>query len=198
MNINVYCHASKIMLDAVQQHVGMAEHVCLATAEAQNQTKITAGIQLADTKRRAAAITAMKTAYLEELPNCKYKAVLSFLQHLNVGSACYLLYLRQSGNASYDSPTIFNVILDCSSAISKNELKIKLNSNFIGIGIDESTDRSQEKHVALVVRFVNSDGEVETVFLVCTGIKDETADSLVKVVQKSLRSSTFPSVKLWA
>ena len=129
---NFMIHSTKFFffrLDAVQQHVGTAEHVRLAAAQAQNQTKIVAGIQLAESKKRAAVITALKTEYLvivEELPNCKYKALLPFLQHLNVESACYL---KQGAKATYDSPTIFNELLNCLNDVSKNALKIKLNNS---------------------------------------------------------------------
>ena len=73
----------------------------------------------------------------------------------------------------YNSPTIFNDLLECLSAVSANVLKNKLNdSKFVGIGIDESTDRAQEKHCPS-----------------CTSTMTEKLKPLVKLSMMELQSA---------
>ena len=51
------------------------------------------------------------------------------------------------------APTYVNQLLAAISSISEIEIREKLRrSPVIGAGIDESTDRSNEKHIATVVR----------------------------------------------
>ena len=84
----------------------------------------------------------------EELPNCKYKSQLKFLRELKVQQA---MDLNMGGNASYDSPGIFNQMLDCLNDVIVDEMKAEIQTSpAVGIGVDESTDRTQEKHVAFI------------------------------------------------
>ena len=139
-------------LKSIKQHLEMGEHLRLASAESQQQSKVLAGIQLAEARRREAVITALQTAYhviTEELLNVKYTSTMHFLRFMNLQSA---RYLNQGENASYDSSTIFIDLLGCLSKVSENVMKAQLHaSKFTGLGIDESTDRVQHKHAALVV-----------------------------------------------
>lgn len=61
-------------------------------------------------------------------------------------------------------------------------------SPFIGLGIDESTDRSQEKHIAAVVRYVDtSETKIKTTFLKLSVITNGTAPAIVEAVKKLLK-----------
>ena len=56
-------------------------------------------------------------------------------------------------------PTIHCDLLDAIDTVLVNSLKKELRSSpFVCIGVDESTDRSREKHVVTVVRYVNNSG----------------------------------------
>ena len=98
-------------------------------------------------KSREAAFTcALETAYfcaVEELSNCKYKQMIDFLRHRNDKDA---LYLHKGSNAKYTSPDIFNQLISSMCYVHEETLKADLrHSKFVGTGVDESTDRSQEK-----------------------------------------------------
>lgn len=59
-----------------------------------------------------------------------------------------------SGNASYDSPDIFNQMLDCLNDVLVGAMKTEVRDGpAVGIGVDEITDRTQEKHVAFVIHY---------------------------------------------
>ena len=68
------------------------------------------------------------------------------------------VHLLHGGNARYDSPHIFNEMLSCISTVLAASVKEDVeDSPFIGIGVDESTDRGSEKHLAIVVRYVSKE-----------------------------------------
>ena len=70
-------------------------------------------------------------------------------------------------------------------------------SPFIGLGIDESTDRSQEKHIAAVVRYVDSDkAKIKTSFLKLSVITSGTAAAIVEAVKKILGDFSIPVNKV--
>lgn len=59
---------------------------------------------------------------------------------------------------------------------------------FIGLGIDKSTDCSQEKHIAAVVRYVEtSEAKIKTIFLRLFIITNGTAPAIVEAVKKLLK-----------
>ena len=70
-------------------------------------------------------------------------------------------------------------------------------SPFIGLGIDESTDRSQEKHIAAVVRYVESEeSKIKTTFLKLSVITNGTAPAVVEAVKKMLVDFSIPLMKV--
>lgn len=130
----------------------------------------------------------------EEVANVKYRSLIHFLQNLGVEDA---KSLKKSGNAQYTSPKIFNQLLDALNAVSIQVLKAAIsNSPFVGIGIDESTDLSQEKHIAVVVRYVSVEGQVVTTFLKLEAIKDGKAQSLFDATASVLLQFGVPFSKV--
>ena len=82
--------------------------------------------------------------------------------------------LRMGGNASYDIPDIFNKLLVVLHEVVEEQIQSKLGASpCIGVGIDESTDRSNEKHIMAVARYIALEyGSVSTTFLKCKQVKD--------------------------
>ena len=103
------------------------------------QTGSIANLNQAQRKRNEAILLAMKVLNYtvnEELPNCKYKSQLKFLQELKVQQA-------MGGNASYDPPDIFNQMLDCLNDVIVDEMKAEIQTSpAVEIGVDESTHRT--------------------------------------------------------
>jgi hypothetical protein len=104
----------------------------------------------------------------QEIPNSKFKALLKFLRHLEIPEA---LYLFKSGNVKYDSPDIFNQMLRALSNTIESNLTAQLKTSpCVGVGIDESTDRSLEKHLVAVIRYITPSSEIKTTFLKCVKV----------------------------
>ena len=57
-------------------------------------------------------------------------------------------------------------------------------SPFIGIGLDESTDRASEKHVVFIIRYCSSHG-VKTTYLTIKAISDGKAKTMVGVLHEA-------------
>lgn len=130
----------------------------------------------------------------EELPNCKYGSQLKFLRELKLPEAVDLFV---GGNASYDSPDIFNQMLDCLNDIIVDELKAEVrDSPCVGVGVDESTDRSQEKHVAFVIRYITPAALLKTTLLACKKVEHADADSIFQIFLKTLEEFDIPINKV--
>ena len=56
-------------------------------------------------------------------------------------------------------------------------------SAFIGICIDESTDRATKKHLALIASYGFSDAVCKTVFMDCVSVPDGKALTVVNAVK---------------
>lgn len=94
--------------------------------------------------------------------------------------------LGKGGNATYTSPTIFNQLLHSLSKTIRGKVIADIReSPFVGIGVDESTDRAREKHVGIVVRYV-ADGKVVTTFLACVEVADGCAQTIYTAVESSI------------
>ena len=123
--------------------------------------------------------------FTEEVANRKYKSLLHLLQSLGLKEA---QVLRHAGDATYDSHDICNQLLACMSDVIKTQLKAEIRqSPFVGIGIYESTDRAQEKHIAVIVRFIAKSGKVVTTFLKNERIKDGTANTIFDALSNVLK-----------
>lgn len=68
-------------------------------------------------------------------------------------------------------------------------------SPFVGIGVDESTDRAREKHVGIVVRYV-ADGKVVTTFLACVEVADGCAQTIYTAVKSAMSTFDIPMPKV--
>ena len=66
----------------------------------------------------------------------------------------------------------------------------------MGVGLDESTDRSQEKHLAIIIRYINPQAVLQTKFLELKALDNCDADSLLKALQDSLRQAGVPMKKV--
>ncbi len=76
------------------------------------------------------------------------------------------VHLLQGGSARYDSPHIYSELLQSISTVLEAQLRADLSASpFVGIGVDESTDRGSEKHLAVVIRYVAKGSVMKTGFL---------------------------------
>ena len=183
-NLWATCGTRNFRIKTVTDHVQSAEHRQSVVASDENQRKVAAGLTAAATKRRNATLLALRACYwlaTEEVANVKFKSFLSFLRECGVEDA---VLLHRGGNASHDSPIIFNQLLDCLSTVVEEKMMSSIRSSpFVGIGLDESTDRASEKHLAVTIRYV-SGGKCCTCYLECVKVCDGKATSIFSALKE--------------
>jgi hypothetical protein len=118
------------------------------------------------------------------MANNKYK---SLIELQRIQGVLPLIYLNHGRNAMYDSATIHNDLLEAIDTVLVKKLKTELRkSPWVSIGVDESTDRSKEKHVVTVIRYVGSNGLQATV-LKLSALEKCDAQSIYSTVMQDLR-----------
>ena len=162
------------------------------TATEHSQTWVDVTLAKNSDSRRKAIALAMQTCYwviTQEVANCKYKATVEFFQQQSLDS---VLLLNHGANATYPSTVIFNELMECLRGV-KTELH---QSAFIGIGIDESTDRATEKHLALISRYVSRDAVRKTVFMDCVSVPDGKVLTVVNAIKTVITKNKSIAVEL--
>ena len=105
---------------------------------------------------------------------------------IDVGSAS-LANLRLVKNASYSSCDIMDDLLTTLSDKVKEEVvtKVKQSPSFSTM-VDEVCDRTTEKHLAMCVRYIFTEGAVKTSFLSDTSVPEATAENLTSKIISEL------------
>lgn len=193
INLLLICCASCRRKSILTHQASASHQLCVASKE-KSQTGLIANLNQAQRKRNEAILLAMKVLNYtvnEELANCKYKSQLKFLRELKVQQA---MDLNMGGNASYDSPDIFNQMLDCLNDVIVDEMKVEIQASpAVGIGVDESTDRTQEKHVAFIIRYITSAAHVKTTFLRCKKVEKADANHIFQSLLEALQEFNIPT-----
>ena len=65
----------------------------------------------------------------------------------------------------------------------------------VGIGVDESTDRTQEKRVAFIIHHITSAANVKTTFLRCKKVEKADANSIFQSLFEALKEFNIPTNK---
>ena len=87
--------------------------------------------------------------------------------------------------------------MGCLSDVMETKLKQQLmQSPFVGIGIEESTDRATEKHLAIVVRYISKEGNCMTQLLDCVAVRDGKATTVVDAVDVTMKKFGVPMTKV--
>lgn len=66
----------------------------------------------------------------------------------------------------------------------------------MGVGIDESTNRSLEKHLVAVIRYITPSSEVKTTFLKCVKVPNCKAIALHKATKDIMEQYGIPDQKI--
>ena len=67
----------------------------------------------------------------------------------------------------------------------------------VGVGIDESTDRSNEKHIVVVARYVDRvRAKLVTTFLKCKEVRDCSAVGIYNIMKEILAEKQIPMLKV--
>lgn len=185
-------------IKTLEDHAKSKGHLAAVAAADPKQGQVLVGFSKAAQTRKAAVILALKTVHwlsVEEIANKKYSSLLHFLRDIDVKDA---VHLQKGANATHDSPDIFNQLLECLNFVLERNLKTDLRkSPFVGIGVDESTDRAQEKHVVIVVRYIQKQSATpKTTFLSCVSVRDGTAATVLEAIRTSLNHFGVPIRKV--
>ncbi|XP_009586566.2 uncharacterized protein [Nicotiana tomentosiformis] len=78
-----------------------------------------------------------------------------------------------------------DIVNSCSEEMAKAIIE-DLNGNFFGIFVDESKDVFHKEQMALILRYVNKEGELIERFLGLVHVKDTTAYALQKIINSLL------------
>ena len=105
---------------------------------------------------------------------------------VDVGSAT-LANLRLVKNASYSSWDIVDDLLTTLSDQVKETVvsEVKKSPSFSTM-VDEVCDRTTEKHLAICVRYISSEGVVKTSFLSDSAVPEATAENLTNKIVSEL------------
>ena len=131
----------------------------------------------------------------EEIANRKYKSLIEF-QKLQGCKNVQNLFL--GNNASYDSPDIFNQLLYALNDVVERQIECDIQeSPCLGVGIDESTDRSNEKQIAVVARYVDLEqAELVSTFLKCEKVKDCAAQGIYSATKEIISGKKIAMTKV--
>lgn len=106
--------------------------------------------------------------------------------------------LNAGRNATHTSPTTFNALLKSLNDVVEDKVTREIRASpYVAVGIDESTDRSSEKHIVLVIRYVRvRTAELVTSFLKCEKIEDGKADTIYRTTLAILQKYDIPVRKV--
>ena len=189
MYINVFSGCQNWRRGALMDHLGK-ENSAHHRAVSASQSGSLSDKLLTPAKLRKSVIAALEAAFhvaKMEQPNSHYSALIDLLRHRGDPD---VLNLQTGDNATYDSDQTFAGLLDSINHVLSAEMSIKIQySPFLGVGMDESTDISHEKHVLFVVRYFDtSKSKIITEYWRVEKIKDGTAETLFDTYSELLKS----------
>ncbi|CAB3992557.1 zinc finger 862-like [Paramuricea clavata] len=165
----------------VKKHLSCNAHKASVKAENPGQKTLPRTFTENQEKRKNSIVAALRTVYwtaTEEVANRKYSSLLK-LQRLQ--GVQEIENLCVGGNATYDSPDIFNQLLAAINSIIEIEIREKKSSN-----------RSLYRQ-----KFIDiSSAKLETVFLKCKVINDGTAKAIYQVFKQILADSGIEITKV--
>nr|XP_006822498.1 PREDICTED: zinc finger protein 862-like [Saccoglossus kowalevskii] len=114
---------------------------------------------------------------------------INFLHSKRLQGVQDIINLRKGGNATYESADIFNQILAALIQVVENDITEDIaRSPFVGVGTDESTDRSTEKHAVFVIRYIKlQTASLKTTFLKMKSIRDGKVETIFNALKDELR-----------
>ena len=182
---------SSTRLDVVVGHETSVMHKEAISLELRTEANINTAFQKMNNKEFAALIDAQRVLYFlieHNLPiHTLYKPLIELCIRLG---ATNLPNLSKSGNAHYTSNRIVDEFLDCQSDVvqEKVEEKIKEGDTY-GLMVDEYTDVSARKHLAMVTRYIDQ-GSAKIAFLQDIQLPNGSADTIYTAMKNFLADKT--------
>lgn len=137
---------------------------------------------------------AMKVQYFLIKKNLPYASLYNPVMMLCMDlGATNLQYLAQTKKATYRSPATAKEFLECQAEVVEKRIKNGIrNSGSYGVMIDEYTDVSRRKHLAIVCRYVDCNGSSKLAFLHDSSLENGKGETIYKAMKKYLESAEIP------
>ena len=174
-----------LRIDKVKAHEVSDQHKsALALSLSKKIPDVTDNISSAATDSITDALKVLRFITMKNLPLDLFKDMIDLC--IDVGSAS-LANLRLVKNASYSSWDIMDDLLTTLSDKVKEEVvtEVKQSPSFSTM-VDEVCDRTTEKHLAMCVRYISTEGAVKTSFLSDTSVPEATAENLTSKIISEL------------
>lgn len=174
-------------LDKIKSHETSRMHKQAISMEIKDQTTVTDTLSHQNDKEFAALEDAQKVLYFlisHSLPHTTlFKPLVELCVELGAKN---LPYLNKGQNASYTGHSIVNEFLSCQAEVVENRVKHEINtSQSYGVMIDEYTDISGRKHLAIVGKYIHL-GSSRLSFLQDIQIPNGTADTIYSSIKSYL------------
>jgi len=188
---------TSIRLDVIKRHEESAQHQSCVSAELNKSSQIDAISREMDTKEAKALIDAQKVLYFlvqHNLPHTTlFKPLVDLCVELGVTN---LSYLNKAKNAQYTSPRIVNEFLQCQADTVEEDVRQRVqNSEVYGLMMDEYTDVSSRKHLAMVTKYVDN-GASKLAFLQDVQLPNGTADVIYSSIRDYLKTADIDLAKM--
>ena len=85
----------------------------------------------------------------------------------------------------------------CWQVLEEQTTKGVRQSPYIGVGLDESTDRATEKHAVFIVRYQSAD-VIKNAYLKIEALSDGRASTIYDVLCKVFRGYNIPTSKVFS
>ncbi|KAH3719028.1 hypothetical protein DPMN_061856 [Dreissena polymorpha] len=142
-------------LDAITCREISAQHQSCISAELNNASQIDQVNKEMESKEGKALVDTQKVLYFLIQNNLLHTTLFKPLVDLCIElGATNLGYLNKAKNAQYTSPGIFGEFLQCQADTVEEDVRQRVtNSEVFGLMVDEYTDVSSRKHLALVAKY---------------------------------------------
>ena len=170
----------------ITDHETSSDHINSVETAGRQQLTVVAGVSNAWENKQPDIHNALQVCYcvvMEELPDVKFKSVLTFLQH--------------GENAPHDLSDMFYQLVKCLNDVVEDHLRDEIRqSPYIGIRLDEWTDHAGEKHLIINACYVSTTAEVKTAFLKCINGYDGQAVTIQKAVNDVAADYRIPVTRI--
>ena len=188
---------TSIRLDVITRHEESAQHQSCISAELNNSSQIDAISREMDTKEAKPPIDTQKVLYFLVQHNLPHTTLFKLLVDLCVElGATNLSYLNKAKNAQYTSPRIVNEFLQFQADTVEEDVRQRVqNSEVYGLMVDEYTDVSSRKHLAMVTKYVDN-GASKLAFLQDVQLPNGTADVIYSSIRDYLKTADIDLAKM--
>lgn len=164
--------------ETIQLHETSSMHMDAMNCELHSQPSLPELVDNVNQKEFAALIDSQKVLYFLIKHNLPHTTLFKpFIDLCIELGATNLPYLNKGKNATYTGHQVVNEFLQCQADVVEEELDKISKSDGFGVMLDEYTDVSARKHLALVGRYLD-EGVSKLAFLQDIQVANGTADTV--------------------